>query len=147
MLITFSSKWRIVLQTDSYNVNYCLEIMKIPKGKRSVSQTFGTFINISSRQEAILKTVQTSETVTRKDTIYKKFTYHPWANKKFQRIFKDFNITLAWFKHPLQIMSRLNLFLPPPVSHTWGQFCNLDTCMGWVTSPLFFNLTWKSYIS
>ena len=35
------------------------------------------------------------ETLTKKDTIYKKFTYHPWANNKFQKILKDFNITLA----------------------------------------------------
>ena len=35
------------------------------------------------------------ETLTKKDTTYKKFTYHRWANKKFQKIFKDFNITLV----------------------------------------------------
>ena len=35
------------------------------------------------------------ETLTKKDTIYKKFTYLPWANNKFQKIFKEFNITLA----------------------------------------------------
>ena len=35
------------------------------------------------------------KTLTKKDIIYKKFTYHPWAKNKFLKIFKDFNITLA----------------------------------------------------
>jgi hypothetical protein len=34
------------------------------------------------------------ETLTKKDTSYKKFTYHPWTNNKFQKIFKEFNFTL-----------------------------------------------------
>jgi hypothetical protein len=33
------------------------------------------------------------ETLTKKDIIYKKFSYHPWANNKFQNMFKDLNIT------------------------------------------------------
>ena len=35
------------------------------------------------------------ETITEEDTSYKKFTFHPWANQKFQKIFKEFNITVA----------------------------------------------------
>jgi hypothetical protein len=31
----------------------------------------------------------------KKDTIYKKFTYHPWTNNRFQKIFKDFDIILV----------------------------------------------------
>ena len=42
-----------------------------------------------------IKINTTLETLTKKDTIYKKFTYHPWANNKFQKVFKEFNITLA----------------------------------------------------
>ena len=42
-----------------------------------------------------IKDITTLETITEKDTSYKKFTYHPWANQKFKKIFKEFNITLA----------------------------------------------------
>ena len=42
-----------------------------------------------------IKNNTTLETLTKKDTIYKKFTYPTWANNKFQKIFKDFNITLT----------------------------------------------------
>ena len=42
-----------------------------------------------------IKNNTTLETLIKKDTTCKKCTYHPWANKKFQKIFKDFNITLV----------------------------------------------------
>ena len=35
-----------------------------------------------------IKNNTTLETLTKKDTIYKKFTYHPWANNKFQKCIK-----------------------------------------------------------
>ena len=42
-----------------------------------------------------IKNNTTLETLTKMDTIYKKFTHHPWAKNKFQKIFKELNITLA----------------------------------------------------
>ena len=45
-----------------------------------------------------IKNNTTLETLTKKDTSYKKFTY-PWANNNFQKIFKEFNITLAPIKN------------------------------------------------
>jgi hypothetical protein len=43
------------------------------------------------------------ESLTKNDTSYKKFTYHPQARNKFQKIFKEFwhlliNLTLKIFK-------------------------------------------------
>jgi hypothetical protein len=44
-----------------------------------------------------IKNNTTLEKLTKKGTFTKNFTYHPWANNKFQKIFKEFNITLAPF--------------------------------------------------
>ena len=42
-----------------------------------------------------IKNNTTLETLTKKDIIYKKFTYYPWVKNKYQKIFKDSTITLA----------------------------------------------------
>ena len=42
-----------------------------------------------------IKNNTTLEKLTKKGTFTKNFTYHPWANNKFQKIFKEFNIILA----------------------------------------------------
>ena len=36
--------------------------------------------------------ITTLEKLTKKDTIYKKFSYHPWANNKFQKIFDIWSV-------------------------------------------------------
>jgi len=70
------------------------------------------------------------ETLTKKDTSYKKFTYHPWANNKFQKLFKEFNITLA----PINKFNIKNLMDPnykdkePPLKKSGIYKINCKKC-------------------
>ena len=39
--------------------------------------------------------VKKKEHTLKKETTYKKFTYHPSYNHNFQKLFKEFNVTLT----------------------------------------------------
>lgn len=94
------------LSKETYDEEYSQILKAAEKNgfrKKLVDKKIETF-----KKQKQIKTITTLASEKEK-TIFKKFTFHPWATQKFQKIFKEYNISLsAYNKYSIKNLTNTN---------------------------------------